>query len=316
MPVIAIDLGATKAAFATATPEGITGEAQVLPVQGLAGSDVARLIVGQARALLHGPAGRGGVDALGVCVPGISYASSGRVWAPNIPGWDDYPLRDELSEALGGIPVHVDSDRACYILGEAWQGAARGSAHAIYLSVGTGIGAGILVDGKVLRGAHDIAGAIGWMGLDRPYRSEYAACGCFETHASGGGLGRKAAGLGGREGRGHTPAAADLFAAAERGDAPALRILDEAIECWGIAVANLVSLFDPDTVVVGGGVFGPAIRYLPRIEAEARRWAQPIAMRKVRLLPSALGGKAGLLGAAAMALQALAHNPPNPPATA
>jgi len=310
MPVIAIDLGATKAAFAIVTADGMTAQATAHPLHGREGPEVMDLIIRHTRALMDAHDGREEVEALGICVPGISYRASGRVWAPNIPGWDDYPLRDELSAALGGMPVHVDSDRACYILGEAWQGAARGSDHAIYLSVGTGIGAGILVDGRVLRGAHDIAGAIGWMALDRPFQQIYTACGCFETHASGGGLGRKAAALAGLgtagEGRGRPPEAADLFAAAGRGDASALQILDEAVECWGMAVANLVSLFDPDTVVFGGGVFGPAVRYLPRIEAEARRWAQPVAMRKVRLLPSTLGGKAGILGAARMAMQATA----------
>jgi glucokinase len=310
MPVIAIDLGATKAAFAIATEDGATMEESVRMIQGLAGSAVAAVIVDEAMALLQRQAAREGIGAVGICIPGISYQATGRVWAPNIPGWDDYPLRDELSTALGGLPVHVDSDRACYILGERWQGAAKGSDHAIYLSVGTGIGAGILVDGIVLRGAHDIAGAIGWMGLDRPYRADYTACGCFETHASGGGLGRKAARLESLvdgEGRGDTPTAADLFTAAERGEDRALRILDEAVECWGMAVANLVSLFNPDTIVFGGGVFGPAIRYLPRIEAEARRWAQPIAMGNVQLKPSALGGSAGLLGAAWMAMQDVAN---------
>ncbi|NDC77759.1 MAG: ROK family protein [Chitinophagia bacterium] len=308
MPVIAIDLGATKAAFATVTADGATGLETVHPIYGLEGSEVAAVILRQVDDFLNAPDARKGVDAVGICVPGISYRTSGRVWAPNIPGWDDYPLRDELSAALGGIPVHIDSDRACYILGERWLGAARGSDHAIYLSVGTGIGAGILVDGRVLRGAHDIAGAIGWMGLDRPFRQDYSACGCFETHASGGGLGRKVAALAAPdtagEGRGQAPSAADLFAAAGRGEDAALRIIDEAIECWGMAVANLVSLFDPDTIVFGGGVFGPSVQYIPRIAEEARKWAQPIAMRKVRLTPSALGGRAGLMGAAWMAMQA------------
>lgn len=307
MPVIAIDLGATKAAFAIAMEDGATLDESVHNIQGRSGPEVAAVIADQVMKLLQRQAVRGGVGGVGICVPGISYRSTGRVWAPNIPGWDDYPLRDEMSAVLGGLPVHIDSDRACYILGERWQGAAKGSDHAIYLSVGTGIGAGILVDGKVLRGAHDIAGAIGWMGLDRPYRADYTACGCFETHASGGGLGRKSAFLGSLaqgEGRGDTPTAADLFAAAERGEERARLILDEAVECWGMAVANLVSLFNPDTIVFGGGVFGPAIRYLPRIEAEARKWAQPVAMGKVQLKPSALGGRAGLLGAARMAMEA------------
>lgn len=304
-PVLAIDLGATKAALAICSASGEMLQQSVLTIQGHGGPEVARILIDGARHLMDSGS-RLRISAIGVCVPGISFAASGRVWAPNIPGWDDYPLRAEISDAFQGLPVCIDSDRACYILGENWQGAARGARHAIYLSVGTGIGAGILVDGKVLRGAHDIAGAIGWMALDRPYNPAYKACGCFETHASGGGLGRKAALWKAKteQGRdGFIPQAADLLAAAAEGDAQAQHFLDEAIECWGMAVANLVSLFNPEMIVVGGGVFGPAVAYLSRIEAEARKWAQPIAMQQVQLLPSALGGQAGLLGAAWMALQ-------------
>ena len=81
---------------------------------------------------------------------------------------------------------------SCSILGEVSRGVARGCRHAIFLAVGTGIGAGILVDGSILRGAHDIAGAIGWMGLDRPYQAAYRSCGGFESHASGAGIARVA----------------------------------------------------------------------------------------------------------------------------
>src|SRR5690606_7336356 len=115
---------------------------------------------------------------------------SGTVWAPNIPGWEDYPLKAELEAVLNRIPVSIDSDRACYILGEYWKGAAQNCEDAIFLAVGTGIGAGILADGRILRGAGDIAGAIGWMALDHPYQEKYIPCGCFEYQASGDGVAR------------------------------------------------------------------------------------------------------------------------------
>ena len=94
------------------------------------------------------------IKAVAVAVPGIAHPRTGRVWAPNLQGWDDYPLRDEVRDAFSdpGVKFVVESDRAAYILGEAWQGAARGCRDAIFLAVGTGIGAGILTDGRVLRG--------------------------------------------------------------------------------------------------------------------------------------------------------------------
>ena len=252
--------------------------------------------------------------ACGITVPGIYRANSGTVWAPNIPGWDDYPLRAELESALGpSVRVVIDSDRAAYILGETWRGAAAGARDAIFLAVGTGIGAGIMTDGRVLRGHADIAGAIGWLALDRPFEPRYVSCGQFEYRASGPGLAAVASELvatdttyGGelRAVARNVMTAAHVFAAHERGDPVARRVIDDAIAFWGMAAANLVSLFNPETIVFGGGVFGPATRFLPQIRAEATQWAQPISMQQVRFVASTLGGDAGLYGAARLALEA------------
>jgi glucokinase len=100
---------------------------------------------------------------------------------------------------------------------------------------------------------------------------------------------------------------ARLFEAYDRGDEIAGRVFDAATEFWGMATANLVSLFNPETIVFGGGVFGPAVRFLDRIGAEARRWAQPISMQQVSLVASTLGGDAGLYGAARLAMDAEAQ---------
>jgi glucokinase len=233
------------------------------------------------------------------------------VWAPNIPGWENYPLQAELESALADktLRVTIDSDRACCILGETWRGAARGCRNAIFLAVGTGIGAGILVDGKILRGAGDSAGAIGWLALERPFRRKYVQCGCFEYYASGEGLVKVANELGaarrtGALSRPRFRTARDVFAAYERSDRVARNTVGQAIEFWGMAVANLVSLFNPEKIIFGGGVFGPAKEFLGDIHDEARKWAQPIAIRQVKLVASRLGPDAGLYGAGALALAA------------
>ena len=316
MPVIAVDLGGTKVAAALVAESGEILAREHAVVGGRGGSDVAALVAEQCDALVA-VAGARAIEpptAVGVAVPGIYRVARGTVWAPNIPGWDDYPLRDDLQRARGtAMRVVVDSDRAAYILGETWRGAAMGARDAIFLAVGTGIGAGILADGRVVRGHADIAGAIGWLALDRPYLEHWTRCGCFEYHASGPGLVNVARDLLER-----TPAyrgelraldsndltTARLFDAYDRGDEIAVRVFDEATEFWGMATANLVSLFNPETIVFGGGVFGPAVRFLDRIHAEARRWAQPISMQQVSLVASTLGGDAGLYGAARLAFGA------------
>ena len=306
MAFIGVDLGGTKLAAAAFTAGGELLQRESTPLGDRRGAAVGALIVDRIRKLAENHR----LDAAGVCVPGLFRASRGTVWAPNIPGWDDYPLRDELHAGLGDAGLTIDSDRAAYILGESWRGAAAGARDAIFLAVGTGIGAGILADGRVLRGHGDVAGAIGWLALDRPYASRYTSHGCFEDQASGPGLVRVARDL--MEGNSTyvgqlrqlegdlDPAA--IFSAYEKGDAIGTQVIHNAIELWGMAAANLVSLFNPEVIVFGGGVFGPATRFLDRIRAEAKRWAQPIAIEQVRFAASTLGGDAGLVGAGRLAM--------------
>jgi len=316
MPVIGLDLGGTKLAAAILGEDGAIIHRAQAALEGRGGEAVGRLMTDHLAELLA--YGRGhdlAIGAVGVSVPGIYHCEAGTVWAPNIPGWESYPLRDLLRAHAGvGVALAIDSDRACSIRGEAARGAALGCAHAIFLAVGTGIGAGILVGGEVLRGAHDIAGAVGWMALDRPYRAEYEACGCFESRASGAGIARQA-----RRRLAESPdhdgplrridparlTAQDVFAASDQGDPLAEAVLADAVACWGMAVANLVSLFNPEAVVFGGGLFGPAARLLDRIVTEARRWAQPVSIQRVAIRVTALGPEACLYGTGQLALEAL-----------
>lgn len=187
MSILAIDLGGTKLAAALFARDGAIRQRATFPLEGRQGRDVGALILeAVARFRQHGP-----IRSVGVAVPGIYRSAGGTVWAPNIPGWDDYPLRDELRAALGAdVACAVESDRTCYILGEVWQGNARGAGNAVFIAVGTGIGAGIMIDGRIIRGHADITGAIGWLALDRPYDEAYRQCGNFEYYASGPGIAR------------------------------------------------------------------------------------------------------------------------------
>jgi glucokinase len=316
MAVIGLDLGGTKLAGALFDDGGETLDRRGGALERRVGKDVGTLVTAMAGELLASAEFRGAVvSGIGVAVPGIACHETGDVWAPNIPGWEMYPLRSELEASVRGrhCRVLVDSDRACSILGERWRGAARGCDHAIFVAVGTGIGLGVLVNGNVLRGAHDIAGATGWMAFDRPFRDGYIACGCFEYAASGDGLARVARDLLRElpeyqgELRQIPPdnvTAREVFSAYDRQDPVALQTIDRAIAYWGMATANYVSLFDPDRIIFGGGVFGPAVRFLPAIRKEAEKWAQPISMQKVDLVPAELGADAALIGAGFLALKA------------
>jgi glucokinase len=305
--VIGVDLGGTKVAAARFDAAGNILEKEYELLGGATGEAVAERVVAAVRKVIAPD-----VTGIGVCVPGIVWTARGTVWAPNIPGWEEFPLLDRLQTAFPGLKVHIGSDRTCYILGEVWKGAAQGCRNAIYLAVGTGIGAGILLDGRIIHGKSDIVGATGWMALQPPYSERYDACGCFETYASGNGIGAQA-----REALRNAPSyrgvlaakpveavtSRDVFAAFLQNDPIAVAVVDKAVEFWGMATANLVSLFNPEKIIFGGGVFGPGVILIPRIYEEACRWGQPIAMREVRFCASEVGDGAALSGSAYLALK-------------
>lgn len=315
MALLGIDLGGTKLALAILSDDGQLLVRKVAALEKRRGREVGRLISDSvAGMIIDGISTGSRIAAAGISVPGISHVSEGTVWAPNIPDWEAYPLLAEIQAVCGNIPVAIDSDRACYILGESWKGNAQGCKDAIFLSVGTGIGAGILVNGGVLRGYDDIAGSIGWMALQRPFDNIYKSCGCFEYYASGEGITRLAeiflkeqAGYSGELRLRNSGAlkASDVFSAYDNGDPIAAKVIGLCIEFWGMAVANLVSLFNPEKIIIGGGVFGPGTRLLPAIREEAFKWAQPVSMRQVSLDVSALEGDAGVYGAGYLALKKL-----------
>lgn len=315
MPVIAFDLGGTKLATAIFSNEGDMLFSETLLLADRKGKEVSDLIIHQVNLLLKkASADNLTVTAIGICVPGIAYAKTGKVWAPNIEGWDAYPLLDDLQKGIAdkNLIIKIDSDRACYILGEVWKGNARDCSDAIFLSVGTGIGAGIIANNQVLRGAGDIAGAVGWLALSKPFHSKFISCGDFEYNASGPGLVKVATELiESNQFPGNILSlintslltAKDIFDAFEKDDALAKAVIENAVEYWGMAVANLVSIFNPEKIIFGGGVFGPALKFLDAVYGEAKKWAQPISILQVKLESSALGADAGLYGAGFLALK-------------
>lgn len=305
MAIVAIDLGGTKLAVALLSEAGKILSKEVIAIDDRKGAAVGELISDQIRKF------ESGLKSIGVSVPGISRIKTGTVWAPNVPGWEDYPLMREIKQAAD-VPVAIDSDRACSMLGEQWQGSASGCKDAIFLAVGTGIGAGILIDGNILRGAHDIAGAVGWMALKKPFEKKYTSCGCFEHYASGEGIAKLTREILQKEPsyngalKKHAPdkiTAYHLFEAFEIKDPVAVQVIGECIEYWGMAVANLISIFNPEKIIFGGGVFGPAIKFIPLIKDEATKWAQPISVTQVSFEPSGLGGDASIYGAGFLALE-------------
>jgi glucokinase len=313
MALLGMDLGGTKLASAVFSEDGNLIRKRIFPLDKRKGTDVGRLITGTITDIINSSSAEGSaINSIGISVPGISHTATGKVWAPNIPGWEDYPLLEEAESVSGDIPVVIESDRACYIMGELWQGNAKGCRDAIFLSVGTGIGAGILVNGEIMRGSHGIAGSIGWMALSKPFTEEYKSCGCFEYYASGAGIAGNAVRMISEDDEydgflKNIPSGEitshEVFSAYEKGDSLASAVISQCVEFWGMAVANLISLFNPEKIIMGGGVFGPAVTLIPGIMKEASKWAQPVSINQVTIVESALAGDAGVTGAGFMALK-------------
>jgi glucokinase len=280
--VLAVDLGGTKTATAAIDESGAIASRVKEPAAHSPEATVSQ--IAQAAERTH-------AAIAGIIVPGIYNQRTGMAWAPNLWGRDEVPLRDLLAGGLS-IPAVIDSDRAGYVLGEQWLGAARGLRDVVFVAVGTGIGIGILSGGRLISGAHGIAGAAGWFALDPRWKDEYAQVGCWEAESAGPAVARHAG----------MASAEDAVRAARNGDPRAQAVLDSAADYLAMGIANLISLLNPEMVVLGGGLMLGGDFLLERIRTGVSRWAQPIAAASVRIELTQLGEDAGLLGAARLAL--------------
>lgn len=308
--VLAVDLGGTKCSIAAVDGKGRILRSRTVLVDLSSSLAPVRQILQLARELGQGAKRKERFAAIGVAVPGLA-RRNGTVWAPNLPGWERMPLASRLQRSLG-IPVVVESDRNAALLGESWRGTARGKSDLIVLLIGTGIGAGIMSGGRVVRGAHELSGCAGWMSVSLEGVANASVVGELESLTAGPGIANTARKrLQAGEGSSLTQldltkmTAHDVAAAARQGDQLALSVFQRAGRLLGFGVANMVSLFDPEVVIIGGGMAGAADLYFDPLRDAMLERAQPLAARQVKLIVSKLGDRANLLGCARLAWQAL-----------
>ena len=250
---------------------------------------------------------------VGVGAPGPLDTREGIVFlTPNL-GWVNMPLRQRLADLIG-LPTTLDNDANCAVLGEWWCGAARGTQHAIGFTIGTGIGGGIIVDGTLYHGASDCAGEFGHMTIDQTgRRCKCGNYGCLEAYASGPAIALRTAEAieSGAESsiRGYVDGdlslitAQTVYQAAQDGDELALEVVRDTARYLGTGVANLINIFNPEVVVICGGVTLAGDRlFLPLQQEVARRAFKP-AVQACRIVPGELTGTAGVYGAVASFLQ-------------
>jgi glucokinase len=292
-PVLAVDFGGTKTSLAIVEEDGAVRARRKVAAGRTLGESVDQVAAALAPSW-WGPASTGiRPGAVGLIVPGIYTPESGRAWCPNLWGPEEVPLADGLRPRLGSTNLVVDSDRAGYVLGETWLGAGRGLRHVVFVAIGTGIGVGILADGVILRGAHGIAGAAGWMALSPEWKEIYRQVGCWEGEAAGPAVARA----------GGEADAASVVARARAGEPRACEALAGAARYVAMGVANLISLLDPELVVLGGGLGqGAGDLLIDDVRRLVPRWAQPVAASHCRIELTKLGEDAGLFGAARLAL--------------
>jgi glucokinase len=315
---LGIDLGGSKIAAAVVdVATGALAGRTVVPTEAHEGPDA---VVGRMAALALEACRAAGVrpeqlGGLGVGVPGVFDLASGRtLFLPNLPTtWPGVPVGEPLRRALG-CPAWLINDARAFVLAEASFGAGRGARTVVGLTLGTGIGGGIALDGRLHMGIDGTAGEIGHMTIDPHGRP--CGCGnhgCLETFASGPAITTLGIGavVNGRTTRIGELAGYDLnrvtpetvLHAAEQGDEVAREILGRAGAALGVGVANLVTILSPDRVILGGSVarlgewlFGP-------VRAAVRERVRAVPVERVQILPAALGGDAGVIGAAVWAAQ-------------
>jgi len=305
---LAVDLGGTKCAAAVVDRKGNIVSRRTAPVDVSSSSGPVMQIVELAKDLAGGKKLRDAYFAAAVAVPGL-VRRNGTVWAPNLPGWERMPLARRLTRLLG-IAVRVESDRNAAVLGESWLGAARGKSDAIVLMIGTGIGAGILSGGRIIRGAHELSGCAGWLTITREDVHAAQGCGELESLVAGPAIARTAQQRL-RSGEASSLAqldlsnitAHDVAAAARRGDELAVDIFNRAGRLLGFAVANLVSLFDPAVIILAGGMAAVADLFLGPLQKAMLERAQPLAARKVHVVVSKMADTINLLGCARLVWQ-------------
>lgn len=300
---VAVDIGGTKVSAGLVDGDGKLLYRTAMP------TDPSRLddLTDRVLALIDDVIDQAKQEIAGVGI-GIAAAvdpAAGHVlWAPNIPGWVDIPLGRIVHEATG-LPANVGFDGHFAALGEHWVGGGRGVRNMVLVIIGTGVGGGLILDGRLYHGAQNLAGAVGWM-IAQPNTLDTELSRSFgnvESLVSGPAIVRSAEQSRGDDAQHTEPVTSEsVVQCALNGDAVSQDILRRAGDCLGRAVAGIVSLLNPELVLLGGGVGSTGV-YLDAVREAVDSFAQPVSRSGVRVEQALLGNDAGLIGAARAVFQ-------------
>ena len=307
--VIGIDLGGTNIKGALLDFDGHTLEKIRISTDGEKGVSVVieRILTVIGDLIKWSSVSKEAIAGIGIGVPGqIDYQEGKIIFAPNL-GWHNIYIRDLIAKATG-LPVYLDNDGNVAALGEMWSGAGKGYSDIIAVTIGTGIGGGIIINSRIHRGVSGSAGEIGHMIMQKD--GPLCNCGkkgCLESltaapailrmakHAMASGLYTALKDYINLE-------AKDVFIAAESGDEIAQDIISQSAEYLGLAIANLMNILNPEIVIIGGGVARAGDILLKPIREKAMANSLEVAAKAVKIVPAHLGNDAGCIGAGALVL--------------
>ncbi|MDE3001276.1 MAG: ROK family protein [Gemmatimonadota bacterium] len=308
--ILAVDIGGTNYSLALGTSDGRIHKRTTGSTNRSGGAQwmIERVLKGGGRLIASSPEA---VSACGISFGGpVDFASQRIVNSTHVSGWDNLALTETIQGDLG-IPAIVDNDANAGALGELTFGAGRGCRHLVYYNVGTGIGAGIIINGEIYRGANGNAGELGHV----PVNPDGPLCdcgnrGCLESLCSGTAIGRRGEeavrrqpwrGGGIRQAAGGPVTARAVFDAARSGDGLALELVNETCRYLGMGVAAAMNALAPEAIVIGGSVAKAGRALLEPLRELTDRFLMPVHRPHLTILPARLKGNSGLLGAVALA---------------
>ena len=313
--ILGVDLGGTKILTAVTNSQGkmLSRDHSITPAQKGHEAVIQSILDSAHRALEQADVAISELTAVGIGAPGLLNPETGILFtSPHLPGWRDVPLRDIMQERLGKKTFLLNDANAA-ALGEFYFGAARGARNFVYITISTGIGGGIVIDGEIYIGAIGAAGEVGHMTIDDD--GPICNCGnrgCWETMASGTALAREARHrikegvrtsiLEYAEGEVEKVTAQVIHSAAEQGDSLAKELIARTGYYVGVGLANLINIFNPELIVIGGGLSNIGDMLLEPAFKVAGERAYKETFQAVRFAPAELGRNSGVLGAAAFAL--------------
>ncbi|MCF6410069.1 ROK family transcriptional regulator [Pseudalkalibacillus salsuginis] len=296
--IIGVDIGGSKVASGLTDLKGNVHTYREFPTQDFLNKDLFKRLKKDVQSMLDElELTNRDLLGLGVGIAGVTNVEKGIVVEAPALEWENFPIKEKL-EAHFDLPIFVDNDVNITVLGEHWIGAGEDKSNIIYISIGTGIGSGIILNGSLYRGSNYSAGEIGYQVTDRIRARDFnpvvKGFGFLESMAGGISIGEQLS-----ERINKKVTAKEAFELSDKGDEDAREVIDFAIENLGIGISNYISLLDPEIIILGGGISGSYERFKGKIQDIIGKFTPG----KCKVIPTSLGKEAGVIGASALFLK-------------